>query len=174
MDYLSTYNSPLGVITIESDGECLTGLWFENEKYHKAPVGQVSSEDKSGVLRLTASWLDAYFAGRDPGFTPPLKWNGSPFRQAVWEILLTIPYGTVITYGDIAEQLAQGGRMSAQAVGGAVGHNSISIVVPCHRVVGAKGNLTGYGGGMNRKVALLTLERADMSGMFVPAKGTAL
>ncbi|MDD4106134.1 MAG: methylated-DNA--[protein]-cysteine S-methyltransferase [Eubacteriales bacterium] len=174
MNHISTYKSPLGVITILSDEDHLTGLWFENEKYRKTPIGQELTKEKSDVLRLTAAWLDIYFAGRDPGFTPPLKWKGSPFRMAVWEILSTIPYGTVITYGDIAKQLAKGGRMSAQAVGGAVGHNNISIIVPCHRVVGANGNLTGYGGGMSRKVALLTLEKVDMSGMRIPTKGTAL
>ena len=129
------------------------------------------------ILAEAKRWLDVYFSGRQPDFRPPLHPAGSAFRQAVWALLLQIPYGQTTTYGALARQLAQMqgiARMSAQAIGGAVGHNPISIIIPCHRVVGANGSLTGYAGGIEKKVQLLTLEQADMSGFFVPVKGTAL
>lgn len=129
------------------------------------------------VFEEAACWLDIYFSGKAPGFTPPLLTKTTPFREAVWEILLTIPYGKTMTYGEIAGRIANEkgiSRMSAQAVGGAVGHNPISLIIPCHRVVGTKGSLTGYAGGIDKKVQLLTLEKADMSSFFVPKKGTAL
>ena len=122
-------------------------------------------------------WLDNYFGGNDPGPTPPLHLQGSPFRLAVWEILRQIPFGKTITYGEIAREIArrQGSKtVPAQAVGGAVGHNPVSIIVPCHRVVGANGNLTGYGGGIPKKIQLLRHEGVDMSALFIPRKGTAL
>ena len=125
------------------------------------------------VFDQTQRWLDCYFSGKNPGFTPPLRPEGSPFRQAVWKILLQIPYGETITYKDIAEEIArQQGKqtMSAQAIGGAVGHNPISIIIPCHRVVGSDGSLTGYAGGIPKKVGLLTLEQANMSGLFIPKR----
>lgn len=122
-------------------------------------------------------WLTIYFSGREPDFIPPLHIIGSTFQLAVWEILRKIPYGKTTTYGEIAKTIArQQGlpRMSAQAVGGAVGHNEISIIIPCHRVVGTNGSLTGYAGGIDKKVKLLNLEKADMTKLFVPKKGTAL
>ena len=122
-------------------------------------------------------WLDNYFGGNDPGPTPPLHLQGSPFRLAVWEILRQIPFGKTITYGEIAREIArrQGPKtVPAQAVGGAVGHNPVGIIVPCYRVVGSNGSLTGYAGGIERKVRLLALEKADMTGLFAPQKGTAL
>lgn len=125
----------------------------------------------------TTQWLDVYFAGKEPDFTPLLHLVGSDFRQAVWNILLSIPYGRTMTYGQIAKQLAKNtgiDKMSAQAVGGAVGHNPISIIVPCHRVVGASGSLTGYAGGLDKKIALLELEKTDTARFFRPKKGTAL
>ena len=134
-------------------------------------------ERQTPILAEAARWLDIYFTGKEPGFTPPLHPIGSPFRQAVWEILLQIPYGQTTTYGEIARQLAEKqGRekMSSQAVGGAVGHNEISVIIPCHRVVGTGGSLTGYAGGIDKKVKLLELERADMRGFFIPKKSTAL
>ena len=134
-------------------------------------------EQETSVLAEAKRWLDIYFTGKEPDFTPPLHPIGSAFRRSVWEILLQIPYGQTTTYGEIARQLAkkQGlDRMSAQAVGGAVGHNEISIIIPCHRVVGADGSLTGYAGGIGKKETLLELERADMSRFFLPKKGTAL
>ena len=125
----------------------------------------------------TARWLDAYFSGREPDFLPPLHPHGTAFQRAVWDILRSIPYGQTMTYGEIARRLAaqQGhSRMSAQAVGGAVGHNPISLIVPCHRVVGANGSLTGYAGGVERKLRLLQIEHADTEKLFLPHRGTAL
>ena len=134
-------------------------------------------EGNLAVFDQTKRWLDLYFSGREPGFTPALNPAGSAFRRAVWEILLKIPYGKTTTYGQVAREIAAArglAKMSAQAVGGAVGHNEISIIIPCHRVIGAHGNLTGYAGGIDRKIKLLKLEGIDMQGLFTPAKGTAL
>ena len=176
MTYITSYLSPLGAITLASDGEALTGLWFDGQKYFGSTLPQQAETGDCPVFAQTRRWLDSYFAGEKPNFTPPLHWATTPFRRAVWEILLTIPYGCTMTYGQIAAQLADrmGKPQSAQAVGGAVGHNPISLIVPCHRVVGADGSLTGYAGGIDRKVKLLALEGADMSGLFIPTRGTAL
>lgn len=175
MNYVYHYSSPLGGITLSGDGQELTGLWFDGQKY----FGKVQGYEEKAlpVFEETVRWLDLYFSGNVPDFTPPLRMETTPFRKAVWEILLTIPYGKTITYGEIAGKIAaQRGvaHMSAQAVGGAVGHNCISLIIPCHRVVGANGSLTGYAGGLAKKVKLLTLEKADMSAFLVPMKGTAL
>ncbi|MDR1727056.1 MAG: methylated-DNA--[protein]-cysteine S-methyltransferase [Acidobacteriota bacterium] len=171
--------TPLGDATLASDGKSLTGLWLDNQKYHGGAIlGDAVEKDGLTVFDAARDWLARYFAGGRP--TPdelPLAPAGGEFRQGVWEILRRIPYGEVVTYGDIAKQMAArtgAAKMSGQAVGGAVGHNPISIVIPCHRVVGASGSLTGYGGGIWRKVKLLELEGVDMAGLFVPAKGTAL
>ncbi len=177
MDYTYHYNSPLGGITLASNGTELTGLWFDGQKYFGATLPGEYEEKSLPVFEEAACWLDIYFSGKAPDFTPPLLTKATPFRQAVWEILLTIPYGRTMTYGDIADRIAKQkgvSKMSAQAVGGAVGHNPISLIIPCHRVVGTKGSLTGYAGGIDKKVQLLTLEKADMSSFFVPMKGTAL
>ena len=177
MQYITHYQSPLGGITISSDGTALTGLWFDGQKYFASTLGADYKEKDLPVFTEAKRWLDIYFSGREPDFTPPLSLNGSAFRMAVWQILQSIPYGKTITYGDIAKQLAaqQGkARMSAQAVGGAVGHNPISIIVPCHRVVGAGGSLTGYAGGIDKKVQLLELECIATTEFTVPTKGTAL
>lgn len=177
MVYTGTYKSPLGNILLAADEIGLTGLWFEGQKYfaHMLPKEKISKE--TPVLAEAKRWLDLYFSGEEPTFTPPLHPSGSAFRQAVWKILLQIPYGKTMTYGEIAREMAKIqniSHMSAQAVGGAVGHNAISIIIPCHRVVGTNGSLTGYAGGIDKKVALLELERADMSRFFVPKKGTAI
>ena len=176
MAYMTSYRSPLGAITLASDGEALTGLWFDGQKYFGSTLPQQAETGDCPVFTQAKRWLDSYFAGEEPDFTPPLHWTATPFRSAVWEILLTIPYGCTMTYGQIAAQLADrmGKPQSAQAVGGAVGHNPISLIVPCHRVVGADGSLTGYAGGIDRKVKLLALEGVDMSGLFIPTRGTAL
>lgn len=177
MEYTYPYPSPLGGITLASDGEALTGLWFDGQKYFADNLDACREEKTLPVFDQAVRWLDLYFAGQEPGFTPPLKMKTTPFRKAVWEILLTIPYGRTMTYGQIAQQIARQKnlpRMSAQAVGGAVGHNAISLIIPCHRVVGANGSLTGYAGGLDRKIKLLTLEGADLTGLFVPKTGTAL
>ncbi len=163
MTYVHHFDSPLGGITAASDGEFLTGLWFDGQKYFAAGFSGEREERLLPVFTETGRWLDIYFEGKYPGFTPALRLGGTPFRRAVWEILMTIPYGRTATYGEIASKLAarQGlARMSAQAVGGAVGHNPVSIIVPCHRVVGSDGSLTGYAGGVDKKEKLLRLEKA--------------
>ena len=172
---IQQYQSPLGGILLAADEVGLVGLWFEGQKYfaNTLPVGHCAQT--TPILAEAKRWLDIYFAGKEPDFLPPLHPVGSSFQQSVWKILLTIPYGQIITYGDIARQLAaqQGGRGSAQAVGGAVGHNKVSIIIPCHRVVGANGSLTGYAGGIDKKIKLLELEHADMSRLFIPKEGAA-
>ena len=177
MTYIQHYASPLGDILLAADEIGLTGLWFDGQKYFARDLSDERVEQETPVLAETKRWLDVYFSGKEPDFTPPLHPVGSAFRRSVWEILLQIPYGQTTTYGEIARRLAekQGlARMSAQAVGGAVGHNEISIIIPCHRVVGTNGNLTGYAGGTAKKKKLLELERADISRFFVPKNGTAL
>ena len=177
MTFVQHYDSPLGGILLAADEVGLTGLWFDGGKYFADHLPAEHTEQESPILIETKRWLDIYFAGSAPDFMPPLHPIGSPFRQAVWEILLRIPYGHTTTYGEIARQLAaQQGltRMSAQAVGDAVGHNKISILIPCHRVVGTNGSLTGYAGGMDKKIKLLELEHTDMRSFFVPKRGTAL
>ena len=162
---------------LAADETGLRGLWFDGQKYFARDLSAERIEQNTTVLMEAERWLDIYFAGKDPDFVPPLHPVGSPFRQAVWEILLQIPYGKTVTYGDISKQLAEKTgleRMAAQAVGGAVGHNEISMIIPCHRVVGTNGSLTGYAGGIDKKIRLLELEKADMSRLFVPKKGTAL
>ena len=171
------YDSPLGGILLAADEIGLTGLWFDGEKYFADNLPAEYTERETPILVEVKRWLDIYFIGKEPDFLPPLHPIGSAFRQSVWEILLQIPYGKTTTYGEIARQLAEKrklSRMSAQAVGGAVGHNEISIIIPCHRVVGTNGSLTGYAGGIDKKMKLLKLECTDMTGFFVPKKGTAL
>lgn len=177
MIYTSKYTSPLGGILLAADEVGLRGLWFDGQKYFARDLPDEHAERDPPVLSEAKRWLDLYFGGQEPDFLPPLHPVGTPFRQAVWEILLRIPYGKTVTYGEISKQLAEKmglERMSAQAVGGAVGHNKISIIIPCHRVVGSNGSLTGYAGGIDRKIKLLELEHADMSRFFIPKKGTAL
>ena len=164
MEYIKQLPSPLGRITLASDGTALTGLWFEGQKYYGDTLGCEYEHKELPVFDETARWLDIYFSGRAPGFTPMLRLNTTPFRKEVCGILLDIPFGQTMTYGGIAAQLSERhGKMSAQAVGGAVGHNPISIIIPCHRVVGADGSLTGYAGGIERKEWLLTHEGAVIS-----------
>ena len=177
MVYTCKYKSPLGDILLAADEIGLTGLWFEGQKYFANTLPDEHILREMEILAEAKKWLDVYFSGRAPDFLPPLRYDSTPFRKTVCEIMLTIPYGRTMTYGEIAAEIArQQGleKMSAQAVGGAVGHNPISLMIPCHRVVGTNGSLTGYGGGIARKVKLLELERADMHGLFVPKKGTAL
>ena len=169
----TTYHSPIGIITLACNDGNLVGLWNEGQKYHGGSMPETMTQNNNlPVFCAAKQWLDRYFAGEQPAISElPLAPIGSAFRQGVWDILCKIPYGKVVTYGDIAKQL---GCKSSQAIGGAVGHNPISIIIPCHRVVGANGSLTGYAGGVEMKIKLLTLEGADMSGLFVPKKGTAL
>lgn len=177
MIYTYHYSSPLGGITLSSNGTELTGLWFDGQKYFGDTLGEEYEEKSLPIFEETVRWLTIYFGGKAPDFKPSLSMETTTFRKAVWEVMLTIPYGQTMTYGEIANRIAkQKGlpKMSAQAVGGAVGHNSISLIIPCHRVVGTNGSLTGYSGGIDKKVKLLTLEKVDMSGYFVPKRGTAL
>ena len=177
MQYIKHYNSPMGELLLTADEQGLTGLWIEEQKDMGFSPEPEHVEGDCPALNKTIEWLDIYFEGRDPVFLPPIHLEGTDFRKVVWEILLEIPYGTTATYGGIAKQIAAKrgmARMSAQAVGGAVGHNPISIIVPCHRVVGADGSLTGYTVGLDKKIKLLEIEGVDMSRFFVPKKGTAL
>lgn len=177
MTYTQHYDSPLGGILLAADEIGLTGLWFDGQKYFASNLLAEHTEQETPALAEARRWLDVYFTGKAPEFLPPLHPIGSAFRRSVWEILLRIPYGQTMTYGEIARQLAEKrglSKLSAQAVGGAVGHNEISIIIPCHRVVGTNGSLTGYAGGIDKKRRLLELEHTDMTGFFVPKKGTAL
>ncbi|GLC81750.1 methylated-DNA--[protein]-cysteine S-methyltransferase [Lacrimispora brassicae] len=179
MYYRTTYPSAVGLITLACDGDNIVGVWNEGQKYHGAAISaEMIEKADMPVFDGAKKWLDRYFAGKKPAISQlPLAPIGSEFRKSVWTILCEIPYGTLITYGDIAKKMAakmNKETMSSQAVGGAVGHNPISIIIPCHRVVGVNGSLTGYAGGLKTKVKLLELEGVDMSRLFVPTKGTAL
>ena len=159
-----------------SDGEALTGLWFDGQKYFALYLDKDNEEKDLPIFDMAKKWLDIYFSGKEPNFKLPLKFTGSEFQNEVWEILYSIPYGKTMTYGEIAKRLAARrgiGKMSAQAVGGAVGKNEISIIVPCHRVVGSNGSLTGYAGGIDKKISLLKLEKAYNEKFFVPKHSTA-
>lgn len=177
-DFTHIYNSPIGKLTLASDGENLVGLWFDGDRHFCKALNPAHEEnDDLPVFKQADLWLDIYFSGKEPNFTPPLSIRGSEFRKQVLRLLLTIPYGKTATYGEIADKIAKKcgiKKMSAQAVGGAVGNNPISIIIPCHRVVGKDGNLIGYGGGIARKIKLLETEHVDMAGFFVPKKGNAL
>lgn len=177
MQYTAKYQSPMGEILLAADEIGLTGLWFDGEKFYADSLDPEHEEKELPVFEAVRKWLDIYFSGKEPDFMPPVHMIGSPFRLSVWELLRQIPYGETVTYGELAKMVAEKrglSRMSAQAVGGAVGHNEISIIVPCHRVVGSDGSLTGYAGGVDKKERLLTLEGVDMKKLFVPTKGTAL
>ncbi len=173
MQYISRYHSPMGGILLAGDGNGLTGLWFEGQKYFARHLDKEQEEREIPLFELAKGWLDVYFSGREPDFSVPLHLMGTAFQKEVWEILRSIPYGHTMTYGEIAKQLAEKrglSHMSAQAVGGAVGRNPISILVPCHRVVGADGSLTGYAGGIDKKGRLLKLEGVDAGHIMFAAK----
>ena len=177
MQYTAKYQSPVGEILLAADEIGLTGLWFDGEKFYADSLDPEHEERELPIFETVRKWLDIYFSGKEPDFMPPVHMIGSPFRLSVWELLRQIPYGETVTYGELAKMVAEKrglSRMSAQAVGGAVGHNEISIIVPCHRVVGSDGSLTGYAGGVDKKERLLTLEGVDMKKLFVPTKGTAI
>lgn len=177
MIHITHYRSPLGDMMLAEEGGALFGAWFQGQKYYPVMPSETKEQDTL-VLDTAKAWLDAYFAGQGPDVRSlSLAPRGSTFRQAVWQLLLEIPAGQVTTYGALAAKMAERtGRktMSAQAVGGAVGHNPLSIFIPCHRVVGADGSLTGYAGGLDKKIQLLKLEGIDMSHLRIPLKGTAL
>ena len=173
MQCISYYQSPLGRILLSSDDTGLSGLWFEGQRYFARNLDVDAVERETEILKDAKRWLDVYFSGHEPEFSIPLHIQGSPFHKEVSRIMCSIPYGEVMTYGEIAEMIRTlfgVPHMSARAVGGAVGHNEISIIVPCHRVVGSNGNLTGYGGGMERKMKLLELEGVDLSHFYVPRR----
>ena len=177
--YKTTIESPIGKITLGSDGERLVGLWTEGQRYFGDTVpSEMLPNDNLDVFTITKGWLNRYFNGKKPLISElPLAPIGGEFRQTVWKMLTEIPYDEVVTYGELAQKIArQRGieRMSAQAVGGAVGHNPISIIIPCHRVVGANGNLTGFAGGIQMKLKLLQHEGVDINRFYIPAKGTTL
>lgn len=179
MFYKTDYHSPIGNITLGADEKNIVGLWMEGQKYFGDTVkDEMHRNDNLPIFLTTKKWLDRYFKGERPEIAElPLAPIGGEFRQTVWNILCEIPYGQVITYGEIAKKIAQKrglNRMSAQAVGGAVGHNPISLIIPCHRVVGTNGSLTGYSGGLDKKIRLLEFEGVDMSNLYRPKKGTAL
>lgn len=157
MHYINIYTSPIGKITMGSDGRSLIGLWFDSAKYFGSTLTSETQEKNLPIFEETKKWLDIYFSGENPNFTPKLKLEGSNFRLSVWNILKEIPYGQTTTYGEIANKLGTA-KISARAVGGAVGHNPISIIIPCHRVIGKNGDLTGYAGGLNLKSKLLKIE----------------
>ena len=179
MYYSTIYLSPVGTYTLACHGNSLVGLWLEGQKYHENNVhGKMMEKNDIPIFDVAKKWLDRYFAGKKPAISElPLAPIGGEFRQYVWGILCEIPYGEMVTYGSIAKKVATEMKrksMSSQAVGGAVGHNPLSIIIPCHRVVGTNGSLTGYAGGIKTKIKLLELEGVDMSLLFIPAKGTAL
>ncbi|OCG21711.1 methylated-DNA--[protein]-cysteine S-methyltransferase [Gilliamella apicola] len=175
MFYLCNYSSPMGLITLVSQQNKLVSAWIEGQKYF-GNIVSAQKEEKPNlpIFNSTKKWLDDYFLEKKPNlYQLELAPNGTPFRHLVWKILCEIPYGKVTTYGDIAKQIAlktDKPRMSNQAVGGAVGHNPISIIIPCHRVIGANGNLTGYAGGIDKKIQLLQHEGVDTTPFFVPKK----
>ncbi len=179
MYYSTIFQSPIGNLTLACKDGKIVGLWMEGQKYFGDTIPEAMlPKDDCPVFRIARKWLDCYFAGKKPAISElPLAPIGGDFRQGVWKILTEIPYGEVITYGEIARKMAKRmGRetMSSQAVGGAVGHNPISIIIPCHRVVGASGSLTGFSGGVRTKIKLLEFEGVNMGKLFVPKKGTAL
>ena len=157
MYYSTNYESPLGEMLIVSDGETICGVWFYGQKHFKSTVvGKTIHDDGLSIFKKAKQWFEDYFNGKNPQINFQLKPEGSKFRQKVWKILSEIPYGETLTYGEIASQISP--NMSAQAVGGAVGHNPISILIPCHRVLGSDGKLTGYAAGLDKKIELLKIE----------------
>lgn len=175
--YIHYYNSPLGKIILASNGNALTGLWFDGQKYFGSTLTKDYIPKELPVFGQADRWLDIYFSGKAPNFTPLLSLTTTPFRKSVWEIMLKIPFGQTISYKEIAIKLARQrgiSHMSAHAVGGAVAHNPVSLIIPCHRVIGANGNLTGYAGGIDKKIKLLEMENINTNALFLPKNGTAL
>lgn len=173
MQYVCTYLSPLGEILLAADESGLTGLWFKDQKYFAHGLDHEHVEKDTPILSDTRKWLNIYFSGKEPDFYIPLHLSGTDFQKEVWNILSSIPYGKTMTYGEIAEIVARKKnmkRMSAQAIGSAVGHNEISIIIPCHRVVGSNGSLTGYAGGIDKKEALLKLEGVSCENLSASKK----
>ena len=178
MLYSTEYNSIIGPLMLVCDDKNIIGLWMIRQKYFCPLKEQPVPNDNHPLLLQAKNWLDRYFDGQKPEINElPLAPIGGSFRQEVWEILCGIPYGEVMTYGQIANIIAKKHgkkKMSAQAIGGAVGHNPISVIIPCHRVVGTNGSLTGYAGGIEKKITLLKHEGLDMNKFTIPTKGTAI
>ena len=175
MTAVHTLPSPLGRLTLAADGDALTGLWLEGQKYFRAGIPDRAEEADLPVFRQAEAYLTAYFTGSPLPPLPPMAPAGTAFQRAVWALLKEIPYGQLRTYGALAEELRHRGTAAApRAVGAAVGRNPISILIPCHRVVGTGGSLTGYAGGLERKRFLLELEGVDLTGLHTPTHGTAL
>jgi methylated-DNA-[protein]-cysteine S-methyltransferase len=161
MEYIHKIKSPLGILTVSSDGQNISGLWIEGQKYFAKTLEKDALEKDLPIFENVRKWLAVYFSGREPDFMPPLMPKGSQFQKTVWNILCKIPYGKTTSYGELAKQFKpenSGKRTSPRAIGGAVGHNPISILIHCHRVIGKNGNLTGYAGGIANKIKLLELE----------------
>ena len=164
MTYSTEYPSPLGTITLACDEDAVIGLWFNGQRHYGNILPPETERREHPLLREAKRWLDIYFSGQKPDFLPKLHLIGTDFQREVWDILLEIPYGQTVTYGEIARKIADKRglkTMSAQAVGSAVGHNRVSVIVPCHRVIGSDGSLTGYAGGIERKIRLLDIEQPD-------------
>ena len=176
MIYISYYNSPVGKLLLAGKNQKLVGVWIEGQKYYLGKLKEnLQEKNDYDILVKTKNWLDRYFNGEKPQINEiDLEPNGSEFAKIVWKLLCEIPYGDIMTYGELAKKVAKilnKEKMSAQAIGGAVGHNPISIIIPCHRVVGAKGNLTGYAGGINKKIELLKHEDVDINKLHMLMKG---
>ena len=179
MIHTTRYNSPIGELLLAEKNGALVGVWMKDQKYFMGSLREETEESEIiPVLNQAKQWLDRYFDKKQPPINAlPLSPIGSAFRKEVWNLLCEIPYGEVTTYGEISQKIAARrglDRMSAQAVGGAVGHNPISIIIPCHRVIGSNGSLTGYAGGIEKKIRLLTLEGVPIDTLSIPTKGTAL
>lgn len=167
--YTAEYYSPLGKILISSDGDGITGLWFYGARHFGSVLDKENIPKRTADIEMAEKWLDIYFSGKKPDFLPPLKLIGTPFRQMVWKMLLEIPYGYTVTYGQVAAMVCKDAgldSMSARAVGGAVGHNPVSVIVPCHRVIGSGGRLCGYAGGIDKKKKLLKLEEGPHNTIY--------
>ena len=176
MIYKTYYNSPVGKLLIASKDGKLIGLWIEGQKYYLGKIkDELIENDKEEILVKTKKWLDKYFLGENPKISDlEISLNGTSFEKVVWELLKKIPYGEVTTYKELSKKVAKKlgkEKMSAQAVGGAIGHNPISIIIPCHRVVGTDGSLTGYAGGIDKKVKLLKHEKVNMEKLYIPKQG---
>lgn len=166
MEYTCEYASPIGRLLLSCDSSGLTGVWFEGQRYFARTLGTHVDAPEHPILQQACRWLDAYFQNDTPAPLPPLHPRGTEFQRVVWQFLLQIPLGHTTTYGQLSEQVKKHlgkAHMSAQAIGSAVGHNPLSILIPCHRVLGADGSLTGYAGGLERKEALLSLEKITAS-----------
>jgi methylated-DNA-[protein]-cysteine S-methyltransferase len=165
MEYIHKIKSPVGILTVSSDGQNVSGLWIEGQKYFTKTLEKDFSEESLPIFENVRKWLNIYFSGKEPDFMPPLMPKGSLFQKLIWNNLCKIPYRKTTTYGELALQFElenKGKHTSARAVGGAVGHNPISILIPCHRVIGKNGNPTGYAGGITTKIKLLELEGIDI------------